>query len=96
MNKSFLHAAIALGLAASAAGQTTLQLEVTTGQGPVAHVVAGAIVVARAAGCLVETLEGATLDVPLDATTPVGFVGWANAATAARLRPHLQAALSPS
>ena len=52
MNKNFLHAAIALGLAASAAGQTTLQLEVTTAQGPVVHVVAGATVDYQVTGLL--------------------------------------------
>ena len=36
---------------------------------------------------------GGALDFPLDATTPVAFVGWANAATATRLGPHLRAAL---
>ena len=54
---------------------------------------AGAIVVAREAGCVVTGATGAELDFPLDATTPVSFVGWANAATARRLAPHLAAAL---
>ena len=52
MNKSFLHAAVGLGLVASAAGQTTLQLEVTTAQGPVVHVVAGATVDYEVTGLL--------------------------------------------
>ena len=52
MNKSFLHTALLLGLAAGAAGQTTLQLEVTTGQGPVAYVVAGATVDYQVTGLL--------------------------------------------
>lgn len=52
MNKSILHAAIALGLVASSAGQTTLQLEVTTGQGPVVHVIAGATVDYQVTGLL--------------------------------------------
>lgn len=52
MNKSFLHSAVLLGLAAGAAGQTTLQLEVTTGQGPVAYVVAGATVDYQVTGLL--------------------------------------------
>ncbi len=55
--------------------------------------VAGAVVCARAAGCVIEDAQGAALDVPLDVTTPVAFVGWANAATARRLGPHLRAAL---
>ncbi|MCB9913655.1 MAG: hypothetical protein H6828_00740 [Planctomycetes bacterium] len=54
---------------------------------------AGALLVAREAGCALSAPEGGPLDFPLDATTPVSFVGWANAATAARLAPHLQAAL---
>ncbi len=55
--------------------------------------VAAAILVAREAGCVVEGPLGEALDVPLDARTPVSFVGYANAATAARLRPHLAAVL---
>ena len=57
---------------------------------------AGAIVVARAAGAIVEAPDGAELDFPLDASTPVSFVAWANEATAQRLRPHLRAALARS
>lgn len=56
--------------------------------------VAGAVVCARAAGCVVEDPSGADLDCPIDATTPVAFVGWVNRATAARLGPHLRAALA--
>ena len=55
--------------------------------------VAGAVVCARAAGCVVEDAAGRDLDLPLDATTPVSFVGYANQATAARLRGHVRAAL---
>lgn len=55
--------------------------------------VAGAIFVARAAGCVVEGPLGAALDFPLDVVTPVDFIGFANRPTAARLRPHLDAAL---
>lgn len=58
-----------------------------------AYDVAAAIVVAREAGCIVEAPLGGELDFPLDATTPVSFVGYANAATAERLRPHLTAVL---
>ena len=50
---------------------------------------AGAVLVAREAGCVVTDPGGEVLDFPLDATTPVSFVGWANAATARRLAPHL-------
>lgn len=55
--------------------------------------VAAAILVAQEAGCVVEGPLGEPLDLPLDARTPVSFVGYANAATAARLRPHLCAVL---
>lgn len=54
---------------------------------------AGAVVCAREAGCAITDAAGAELDFPLDATTPVGFVGYVNAATRARLEPHLAAAL---
>lgn len=55
---------------------------------------AAGILAAREAGCIVTDAEGGPLDFPLDATTPVSFVGWANAATAARLGPHWRAALA--
>lgn len=56
--------------------------------------VAGAILVARAAGCVVEAPEGGDLSFELDTHTPVSFVGWANPATARRLAPHLRAVLA--
>ena len=52
--------------------------------------VAGAILCAREAGCVVSGPHGAELDFPIDVTTPVDFIGWANAATAARLSTHLE------
>ncbi|MCC7012175.1 MAG: hypothetical protein IT454_06430 [Planctomycetes bacterium] len=55
--------------------------------------VAGAIVCARAAGCVVEGPLGTELDFALDVVTPVDFVGFANRASAERMRPHLDAAL---
>ncbi len=55
--------------------------------------VAGAIFVARAAGCVVEGPLGAALDFPIDVVTPVDFIGFANRPTAERLRPHLDVAL---
>lgn len=55
--------------------------------------VAGAILCAREAGCVVEAADGGELDFPLDAETPISFVGWANAGTRKRLRPHLDAAM---
>ena len=55
--------------------------------------VAGALVCARAAGVPVTAADGSPLDFPLDTSTPVHFAGYANAATRARLEPHLRAAL---
>ncbi len=55
--------------------------------------VSGAILCAQEAGCVVEDPRGEALDFPIDATTPVAWVGYANAPTATRLRPHLTAVL---
>lgn len=54
---------------------------------------AGAALCASEAGCVVTTPEGGPLDFPIDTDTPVDFVGYCNEATAARLQPHLTAAL---
>lgn len=54
---------------------------------------AGAILVARAAGCVVTAPGGGELDFPLDVSTPVSFVAWTNPMTRARLEPHLNAVL---
>lgn len=56
--------------------------------------IAGAVVCARAAGAVVTAVDGSELDFPIDATTPVSFVGWVNRATAERLAPYLARALS--
>jgi hypothetical protein len=56
--------------------------------------VAGAVLCARAAGAVVTAADGGELDFPLDATTPVDLVGYANAATRARLEPHWLAVLA--
>ncbi len=42
------------------------------------------------AGGVVERPDGGPLDAPLDTTTPVAWVGYANAALAARVRPVLR------
>jgi hypothetical protein len=55
---------------------------------------AGAVVCARAAGVVVTAVEGGPLDFPLDATTPVGYAGYANEPTRARLEPHWLATLA--
>lgn len=55
---------------------------------------AGAILVAREAGCVVLDEDGGALDFDLDTATPVSFVGFANQATRERLEPHLAAALA--
>ena len=57
---------------------------------------AGAVLCAREAGCVVTAIDGSELDFPLDTSTPVGFVGFANAATHARTWPHLQGAFGSS
>lgn len=54
---------------------------------------AGAVLVAREAGSIVTDLMGSDLNVPLDGRTEVGFCAFHNAASAARMGPHLQAAL---
>ncbi len=56
--------------------------------------VAGALLCAQAAGAALGAADGAPLDFPLDAETPVHFVGWANERTRARLEPHWLAALA--
>ncbi len=55
--------------------------------------VGGALVCAAAAGASLSAADGAELDFPMDAETPVHFAGYANAATRARLEPHWLAAL---
>jgi hypothetical protein len=49
--------------------------------------------IAREAGVPVVAPDGAPLAAPLDVTTPVAWVAYANAALRAALEPHLQAAL---
>ncbi|QDV08500.1 bifunctional inositol-1 monophosphatase/fructose-1,6-bisphosphatase [Planctomycetes bacterium Poly30] len=58
-----------------------------------AYDMAGAALIATEAGCVVTDPLGEPLDFPLDATTPVDFAGFHNAATAAAMIPHLRAAL---
>lgn len=48
-----------------------------------------ALVVARAAGVIVEALPPGPLDVPLDTTTPVAWAGYANEAVADALRSRM-------
>jgi fructose-1,6-bisphosphatase/inositol monophosphatase family enzyme len=55
--------------------------------------VAGALLCAQAAGCVVSAPFGEPLDFPIDCVTALDFVGFANAATARRIAPHLDAAL---
>jgi len=45
------------------------------------------LVVARAAGAIIEALPPGPLAVPVDTSTPVAWAGYANEAIAARLRP---------
>jgi hypothetical protein len=55
---------------------------------------AGAVVCARAAGVVVTAAGGGPLDFPIDARTPVGYAGYANERTRARLEPHWLATLA--
>ena len=55
---------------------------------------AGGIVVAREAGCVVERPDGAPLDMPIDATTPVEFAAYHNGATRAGMAPGLARAFA--
>lgn len=48
----------------------------------------------EAAGGVVETPEGRALSAPLDTTSPVAWVGYANPALARKLRPALRRALA--
>jgi len=54
---------------------------------------AGAVLCAQRAGCVVTAGDGASLDFPLDCVTPVHFAGWANRESARRMAPHLAEAL---
>ena len=58
-----------------------------------AYDVTGAVLCAREAGCVLTDPAGGELDFPIDATSPIDFVAWANSATAERLAPHLAAVL---
>jgi len=42
------------------------------------------------AGCVIEQPNGQALDCPLDTTTPVNWIAYANASLAANIRPSLQ------
>ncbi len=56
--------------------------------------IAGALVCAQAAGCVITAVDGSELDFPIDVKTPVSWVGWVNEPTRARLAPHFAAALA--
>lgn len=56
--------------------------------------VAGALLCAQAAGCVVTAVDGGELDFPIDTQTPVSWVGWVNEETRRRLAPHLAAVLA--
>ncbi|HET7537399.1 MAG TPA: inositol monophosphatase [Candidatus Didemnitutus sp.] len=52
-----------------------------------------AALVAREAGCIVTAPDGRALNAPLDTTTPVAWVGYANATLARRIGPGLRQVL---
>ena len=49
-----------------------------------------AALIAREAGCVVEAPDGGALRYPLDTTTPVAWMGYANTALARTVRPALR------
>jgi hypothetical protein len=53
-----------------------------------------AALVAEMAGVVLTASDGSPLDVPLDLTTKVAWIGYANAALRARVEPHLLASLA--
>ncbi len=55
-----------------------------------------AVVVARAAGVIVEAIPPGPLTAPLDTSTPVAWAGYANEAVAAVLRPRVAAVTPPA
>lgn len=46
--------------------------------------------IAREAGCVIEAPDGRPLRAPLDTTTPVAWMGYANTRLARQVRPHLR------
>jgi hypothetical protein len=52
-----------------------------------------AALVLQEAGLILEDPDGNPLDGPLDTTSPISWVGYANAALAAHIRPAFQAVL---
>jgi len=58
--------------------------------------VAGAILCAREAGCVVCEPDGSELDFPIDVESPVDYAAYATRALAQRLGPHLEAVLATS
>jgi hypothetical protein len=46
--------------------------------------------IAREAGCVIEAPAGGVLRYPLDTTTPVAWMGYANASLARVVRPALR------
>ncbi len=49
--------------------------------------------IAEEAGCVIENARGGSLNAPLDTTSPVAWIGFANPALARRVRPVLDALL---
>jgi fructose-1,6-bisphosphatase/inositol monophosphatase family enzyme len=52
------------------------------------------LLIAREAGCVIETPEGRPLRAPLDTTTPVAWMGYANPTLARMVRPVLRRLLA--
>ena len=50
----------------------------------------GTLLIAGEAGCIIEAPDGRPLRAPLDTTTPVAWMGYANATLARTVRPVLR------
>ncbi|MEZ5973381.1 MAG: hypothetical protein R3E96_00670 [Planctomycetota bacterium] len=85
------HYAMAADLAAVGGG-----LERAKSQCAKAYDIAGAVLVAREAGCEVLSPDGSQLDFALDGEGPVGFVAYPGLRSRERLHPHFGAMLAES
>jgi hypothetical protein len=52
------------------------------------------LLIAREAGCVIEAPDGRALRAPLDTTTPVAWMGYANPTLARMVRPVLRRLLA--
>ena len=57
---------------------------------PSGAIIAAATLIAREAGCVIEAPDGRELRLPLDTTSPVSWMGYANPTLARLVRPVLR------